>query len=194
MTSFCKSEDKTIFKLLEVASTDIKGKSKVGKKTNYKLMDYFKDVTSGLIHNLNFSNNGITIKQLNRPVRNTGALSVSEHNTSNTSPSNLEEFPGKEQNITVEPTPIHDVPTLVANDSLADWNLTECWNDSFCNHSTNHAPTSTFHTHTLVKGVVLLNLGVLACVGKCCNFGFYNKTRPTAFFNCLLAAGASVCV
>ncbi|GIY73807.1 gonadotropin-releasing hormone receptor [Caerostris darwini] len=213
MISFCKSEDKTIFKLLEVASTfncdkfqrhslnplEIKTSQKL-EKANCKLLDYFKDVTSSLNHNLNFSDNGITIKPLNRPVRNTGPLSVSEHSPSNTSPSNLDvkkeqyvlskdrngienlkslalfpitlvpkEFPGKEQNVTVEPTPIHDVPTLVANDSLADWNLTERWNDTFCNHSTNHAPT--FHTHTLVKGVVLLNLGVLACVGNVATLG-----------------------
>ncbi|GBM34068.1 Gonadotropin-releasing hormone receptor [Araneus ventricosus] len=59
-----------------------------------------------------------------------------------------------------------DIWTLSStnNDSVGDGNSTECTNISACNHFLGHAPT--FHTHTLVKGIVLLNLGILACVGN----------------------------
>ncbi|KAF8792205.1 Gonadotropin-releasing hormone receptor like protein [Argiope bruennichi] len=50
------------------------------------------------------------------------------------------------------------------NDSVADGNTTECTNNSACGQRLDHAPI--FHTHTLVKGIVLLNLGILACVGN----------------------------
>ncbi|CAL1271544.1 unnamed protein product, partial [Larinioides sclopetarius] len=54
--------------------------------------------------------------------------------------------------------------TSTNNESVVDGNTTNCTNVSACSYFLSHAPT--FHTHTLVKGIVLLNLGILACVGN----------------------------
>ncbi|GFT40730.1 gonadotropin-releasing hormone receptor [Nephila pilipes] len=71
-----------------------------------------------------------------------------------------------ESSLNSEPTTmIREDLTLAINESILEWNATtECVNGSTCNQTYQHAPA--FKSHTLVKGVVLLNLGVLACIGN----------------------------
>ncbi|GFV49358.1 gonadotropin-releasing hormone receptor [Trichonephila clavipes] len=73
--------------------------------------------------------------------------------------------------INTEPTTvILEELTFDANESILEWNITtDCENASSCNETYQHAPA--FNSHTLVKGVVLLNLGVLACIGNVATLG-----------------------
>ncbi|GFR14755.1 gonadotropin-releasing hormone receptor, partial [Trichonephila clavata] len=70
------------------------------------------------------------------------------------------------ESFNTEPTTvILEELTFDANESTLEWNITTgCDNASSCNQTHQHAPA--FNSHTLVKGVVLLNLGALACIGN----------------------------
>ncbi|GFY47328.1 gonadotropin-releasing hormone receptor [Trichonephila inaurata madagascariensis] len=91
----------------------------------------------------------------------------------NTFKSEIIPYPDRinESFINTEPTTvILEELTFDANESILEWNITtDCENASSCNETYQHAPA--FNSHTLVKGVVLLNLGVLACIGNVATLG-----------------------
>ncbi|GFX62956.1 gonadotropin-releasing hormone receptor [Trichonephila clavipes] len=73
----------------------------------------------------------------------------------------------------IDPEPITVILeelTFVANESTLELNITsDCENATSCNQTYQHAPE--FNRHTLVKGAVLINLGVLAYIGNFATLG-----------------------
>ncbi|GFR31727.1 gonadotropin-releasing hormone receptor [Trichonephila clavata] len=60
--------------------------------------------------------------------------------------------------------------TFEVNESTIEWKITkDCKNSTTCNETYQHAPT--LNSHSLVKGVVLLNFGILAFISNVAALG-----------------------